>query len=142
MRVTRLVTLVDAGWRGFRDAVRDRESRLDDTTATGWRLRDLVGHVVGWESETARRLAIFRVDGVQLEPFLGTDELNAESVRRYGALSTARLLDELDRTHSRLVGEVRSLSEAQLGQNDGWAASIVAGNTYEHYAEHAAEIAA
>ena len=133
MRLTELVALVDDGWRPFRASVRERESHLDERTGTGWRVRDLVAHVVGSEGETARRLAIFRVDGVRLEPFLGADELNAESVRRYGAMSVARLLDELDRTHAGLVGEIRALSEAQLGADGAWA---------ELDALHASEIGA
>lgn len=142
MPVAELVRRVEEGWRPFRGAVGARRDALDERTSTGWRLRDLVAHVVGWEGETARRLTIFRIDGVRLEPFLGTDALNAESVARYGRMSVPLLLDELDRTHDALVHEVRTLSDDELLRNDAWAELIVAANTFDHYAEHAAEIAA
>lgn len=140
MHVAELVTRIDDGWRTFRDAVTAHRSSLEARTSLGWRYRDLVAHVLGWEGETARRLAVFRIDGVQFEPFLGTDELNAESVERYGRLSVSGLLDELDRTHDLLLGEVRRLTDVQLRENDAWAEFIVSGNTYRHYAEHVREL--
>ncbi|OLC53993.1 MAG: hypothetical protein AUH85_12780 [Chloroflexi bacterium 13_1_40CM_4_68_4] len=141
MHVIDLVRRIDDAWLAFRAAVTAHRGGLEERTSVGWRYRDLVAHVLGWEGETARRLAIFRVDGVQFEPFLGADELNAESVARYSRLSVGGLLDELDRTHELLLGEVRNLSEAQLRHNQSWAESVVAGNTYRHYAEHARELA-
>ena len=129
---------VARGWVPFRAAVRAADA--ERTISAGWRVRDLVAHVLGWEAETARRLAVFRRDGVQLEPPLPTDELNADSVARYGRLRLRTLLDELDRTHAALVHEIGALSDAELRANDAWARTIIAGNTYDHYAEHESEV--
>ena len=131
-----LVSHIEAGWRPFRAAVDAHRAALERRTSSGWRFRDLVAHVAGWEGDVARRLAVYRIDGVQLEPHLGADELNAEHVARYGRMSTALLLEELDRTHELLVLEVRKLSKAQLRRNSAWAEGIVATNTFRHYADH------
>ncbi|OLC53296.1 MAG: hypothetical protein AUH85_14495 [Chloroflexi bacterium 13_1_40CM_4_68_4] len=136
--MTALLERVAESWREFRGSV--REDDLARVTSAGWRVRDLLAHVVGWEAETARRLAVFRHDGVQLEPLLPVDEFNSDSVSRYARLSATTLLDELDRTHRALVAEVGSLSDEQLRENGAWAAAIVAGNTFEHYAEHRQEL--
>ena len=137
--MSELVHRIDEGWGTFRAAVTARRGGLDQRTPAGWRYRDLIAHVLGSEGETARRLAILRIDGVQLEPFFAADELSAESVARYSRLSVGGLLDELDRTHQALLGEVRGLSEAQLRQNRSWAEAVVARATFRHYAEHASE---
>jgi hypothetical protein len=137
--VSELIRHIEEGWGAFRAAVTARRGGLEGRTPAGWRYRDLIAHVLGSEGETARRLAIFRIDGIRLEPFLTADELSAESVARYSRLSVGGLLEELDRTHQVLLAEVRSLAEAQLRQNESWAEAVVAGNTYRHYAEHAGE---
>jgi len=39
-------------------------------------------------------------------------------------------------SYRRFRREVSSLTDEQLAANEGWAASIIAGNSYDHYAEH------
>ncbi len=43
-------------------------------------------------------------------------------------------------TFNRLRRQLQRLSDQQLVADDGWAARSIAGNTYEHYAEHAADV--
>ena len=35
---------------------------------------------------------------------------------------------------------VGRLTDAQLSAHDGWLAAMIAGNTYDHYAEHLADL--
>ena len=39
-------------------------------------------------------------------------------------------------TFNRLRRQLARLTDQQLVANDGWAAHVIAGDTYEHYEEH------
>ena len=43
-------------------------------------------------------------------------------------------------TFNRLRRQLGRLTDQQLVADDGWAAAIIAGNTYDHYDEHAADV--
>ncbi len=146
-----LLVAVDDGWRAFRDAVRGiGRARLGDATGAGWTYRDLLAHVAAWEDLTARRLRVFLADGrtpwpgdeaaLGLPGFRDVDEFNARVVASHRLVGAEALLDEIDTAHRALRAELERLSDEQVHRNDDWAIAIVAGNTYGHYAEHAAEI--
>ena len=143
---------VDVAWKGFREAVRHvGRAKMDQPTGAGWTYHDLVAHVAGWHDLSARRLRLFRTTGalpgagdeaaVGVPSFSGADEFNARLVSAHRLVGAEALVDELDTTFRAVRAEIALLDDAQLSAHDGWAAALVAGNTFDHYAEHAPELA-
>lgn len=146
-----LLRQVEDGWRTFRAAVRGiGRDRMDQPTGAGWAYRDLVAHVAAWEDLTARRLRRFRETGtfpgpgdegaLGVAPFDDADAFNARVVASHRLVDAAALLDELDRAHRALRGELEPLTDQQVHANDDWVLAIVAGNSYGHDREHAPEL--
>ena len=146
-----LVQRIDVGWRPFRDRVRGLgRARIDERTAAEWTFRDLIAHVAAWEQLTARRLAIFRETGEQKGPaeVEDVDVFNKRVVEAHRLVGAEALIDELDTAHRALVREVAALSNDQVSRDVrdtpsgpvSWVVAIVAGSSYEHYDEHAAEL--
>ena len=46
----------------------------------------------------------------------------------------------MEMTFNRLHRQMSRLTDAQLHADDGWAAHVIGGNTFDHYAEHMAEL--
>ncbi len=141
----------DAGWRPFRDAVRGLgRGRLEEGTSAGWTYRDLVAHVAAWEDLTARRLFAFRETGDRTYPedARDTDAFNARVAEAHRLVGPEALIDELDTAHRRLTAEIARLSDEQMRHDvqptawgpQSWVVAVVAGNTFGHYREHAAEM--
>ncbi len=113
---------------------------MDRRTPVGWTRHDLVAHVAAWEAHAAGRLARYRETGVP-PPFEGeVDEMNARFIAGHRLVGPEALVDELDASHRRLLDELGRLDDAQIAAHDAWVAMVVGANTFEHYAEHAAEL--
>ena len=146
-----LAARVDAGWRPFREAVRGLgRARLDERTPAGWSYHDLIAHVAAWEELTARRLRTLHESGDRTEPEAAADAFNAHVVATHRLVGAEALLDELDTAHRSLLAALEGLSDDEVAAEvqetpwgpASWVVAIVAGNTYGHYAEHAAELEA
>jgi hypothetical protein len=146
-----LLERIEDGWRPFRDAVRGLgRARMDERTAAGWTYRDLVAHVAAWEDLTARRLAAYRETGERTYPedARDTDAFNARVAEAHRLVGAEALVDELDTAHRRLAGEIARLTADQMSADvqptawgpQSWVVAVVAGNTFGHYREHAAEM--
>jgi hypothetical protein len=143
---------VDAAWD---DLVREVDALGPDsltlTGPDGWAVKDHLFHVAAWELslvallEGRDRLAEMGVAGVAEE----TEAINEAIWRLHRDASPEEALDSFREAHRRLVAALGNLSDEDLGRpyshfqpSDpeekspvvGW----VAGNTYEHYAEHVA----
>jgi DinB family protein len=146
-----LLRLVDEAWRPFRERVRDLgRGRIGEATGAGWTYRDLIAHVAAWEDLTARRLRALRTAGrlpgpgdeaaLGVAAFRDADDFNARVVSSHRLVGAEALHDELDTAHRSLRSELEQLPDERLHEHDGMVIGMVAGNTYGHYAEHAAEI--
>lgn len=146
-----LLERVDAGWKPFRDAIRSLgRARINDATSVGWTYRDLIAHVAAWEDLTARRLQTYRETGERTypAPARDTDAFNARVVESHRLVGAEALVDELDTAHRRLVEAIRQLSDEQVAAEvqptafgpQPWVVAVVAGNSFGHYTEHAAEV--
>src|SRR6266536_711880 len=112
-----LLAMVDEHWKRFREAIRHvGRAKMDQPTGAGWTFHDLVAHVSGWHDLTARLVKSHRLVGAEA------------------------LTDELDTTYRALRGELAHLTDEQIHLNDDWVIKVVAGNTYDHYDEHANEL--
>jgi hypothetical protein len=146
-----LLGRVDEAWRPFREAVRGvGRARMNQATGTGWTYRDLVAHVAAWHDLTTRRLRKFRETGtfpgpgdevsLGLPAFSDADDFNARVMASHRLVGAEALVDELDTAFRSLRSEIAQLNDEQIHANADWVVAIVAGNTYDHYAEHAAEL--
>lgn len=145
-----LVDRIDAAWRPFCHAVGALRGRLDDRTTAGWSLREMVAHVAAWEDLTANRLRTFCETGERTYPeeARDTDGFNARVAETHRATPTDALLAELDGAHARLLAEISQLSDEQMRTDvqatawgpQSWVVAVVAGNSFGHYREHAAEV--
>ncbi|HVR88093.1 MAG TPA: DinB family protein [Candidatus Limnocylindria bacterium] len=138
-----LLARVDVGWRPLREAVRGLgRARLDERAPTGWSYHDLLAHIAAWEDLTARRLRTLRETGQRTQPAeaLDIDGFNARIVETHRLVGAEALVDELDTSHRALRRELEQLTDVQIQGGLGWAVVIVAGSSYGHYAEHAAEL--
>ena len=146
-----LLARVDDAWRPFREAVRGvGRARMNEPTGSGWTFRDLLAHLAGWHDLTARRLRRFRTTGAFSGPgdeaglgipaFADADAFNARLVSSHRLVGAEALVDELDTTFRAVRSELTQLTDDQVRANDGWVSSVVGGNTYGHYEEHAKEL--
>ena len=148
-----LLARVDEGWRSFRESVRHvGRSGMDRQTGAGWTFHDLFAHIAGWHDLAARRLRVLRLTGalpgpgdessVGIPAFATADEFNARLVSSHRLVGAEALVDELDATFHALRAEIALLTDAQIHAADDRVIADVAGNTYDHYAEHASELEA
>lgn len=130
------------------------EARMERGGVTGdWAVKDLIGHLTAWES---RPVAWFRAvrAGIAPEPPRWDRQLDETQVNAWIFESNRRrplseLLAESRATFEQLLNLVEATSEEELTSHDRFAwlngsslREVIAGNTYEHYQEHAQQIRA
>jgi hypothetical protein len=149
--ISELLARMDDGWRSFREAVRHvGRAKMGEPSGGGWTYHDLFAHIAAWQDLTARRVRVFRTTGafpgasdetaLGVQPFKDADEFNARVVSSHRLVGAEALVDELDATFRALRSEVAQLTDDQIHANEDWVSSIVRGNTYGHYEEHAKEL--
>ena len=129
---------MDAGWAEFHGLVQSMPGeRLEARIAEGqWTRKQMLGHVATWHDLTAERLARFVESGEPQALDDEADAINARAARTAQGRATGEIVLGLDDSYRRLRHAVARLIDSQLPAHDGWADAVIAGNTYEHYAEH------
>ncbi|HUQ44098.1 MAG TPA: DinB family protein [Candidatus Limnocylindria bacterium] len=135
---------MDEAWAAFRERAQAIPvQRLDARIGTdGWSLKQMLAHVWTWHDLTSDRLNAFASSGEPAELQDDPDAINARAARTAGGRTTGEILAGMEDSYRRLRREVGRLTDAQLAANDAWAATVLAGNTYDHYAEHLPDLAA
>ncbi|HUG56499.1 MAG TPA: DinB family protein [Candidatus Limnocylindrales bacterium] len=162
---------MDEAWPPFRmSAAALGHARLESPTPVGWTFKAMLAHVAAWHRSAARRLRAFRetgqtgtpdpagADALYEELGLGAahrealgrgwdmDRFNAAVAEAAASRAPADVLRDLDASFTLVRDEAGRLSDAEVAADvqDGrsWAVALVAGDTYEHYEEHRAELAA
>jgi hypothetical protein len=142
---------IEAGWKQLVELVKQVEDAagLNKVGADGWTVKDHLAHLAAWEHsllallEGRDRSGAMGLD----EPLEEIDSIN-EAIRTLHATDTAdEALGYFRDSHAQLMAAIGKLDDADLEKpyshyqaNEpdekrpvvGW----VAGNTYEHYAEH------
>jgi hypothetical protein len=113
--------------------------RWDETLPAGWTLKEMVGHLAYWEDTVPTFVESIRA-GAARESSGSVDEQNARVAAAVRSLARDDVLDQLESAHRRAVDLVRSLNEDELA--DGRILEKLAGDTYEHYPEHFADLGA
>jgi hypothetical protein len=113
--------------------------RWDETLPAGWTLKEMVGHLAYWEDTVPTFVESIRA-GAARESSGSVDEQNARVAAAVRSLARDDVLEQLESAHRRVVDLVRSLNEDELA--DGRILEKLAGDTYEHYPEHFADLGA
>jgi hypothetical protein len=71
---------------------------------TGWRVRDVVGHIATWDREVAKSLRANMAGFEYLTPDLDEDEneFNEAAVREQRKLTSEQILDEFEKAYDEL----------------------------------------
>lgn len=135
---------MDEGWATFGDRVRSIPAeQLPVQIAEGaWTRKQMLAHITAWHDLTSDRLAKFAEKGepVGLPGDEHEDAINTRTARGADGRTTGEILYGLDDSFRRLRRAVARLSDVQLAAEDGWAAAVIAGNSFDHYAEHLADL--
>jgi uncharacterized protein (TIGR03083 family) len=150
MKRNELVDRIDRSWRELDDLA----SNVDDEllrapVSDGWTVKDHLVHLAAWEEsllallEGRDRAAAMGVPGME---DAGTEAINAAVFDQHRDQAPDQALAGFRQTHRRLLDRLAQLSDEDLSRPysdfqpgtgeerpvGGW----VAGNTFEHYAEH------
>ena len=137
-----LLARIDPAWGAFRNAVEARRADgFGARTASGWTIRAMIAHVAAWHDATSYRLFRFAAT-LHGQPKVEADDdaFNARVASETEDRSDDQVLSALDRSFDRLRVAVAELPPGFAAADDGWVEAVVAGNTFDHYAEHLDEL--
>ena len=140
--VGQVLARMDEDWAAFRGRIAAIPlERLADPLGDGaWSRKQMLAHIVTWHDLTVDRLSRFAESGEPQGLEGDADAINARAARAAEGRTTGEILLALDDSFRRLRRVVVRLSDGQLYVHDGWAAAVIAGNSYDHYAEHRADL--
>ena len=131
----------DSYFRAFRAlAAQFPRHRIDEPLTREWTRKQMLAHVAAWHDRTTERLIAFIKTGAEQPLGEGIDGFNARVARAAVGRTSGEVLGSLDSSFNRLRRTIAQLTDEQLREHDAWASAVVAGNTYEHYDEHADDL--
>jgi hypothetical protein len=136
------------GHRSIREAIGALPpQRWDEKLPAGWTLKETVGHLAYWESTIPAFVESLRTRTPQEVALLvaddgggDADELNARAAAEARSLSREEILRRWDDAHAEALEVVRSLTDGELA-DDNFIKKFE-GDTYGHYPNHYADLAA
>ncbi len=139
--VNEMFALVDDAWRQFlRAASAFPSERMDERLNEGWTRKQMLAHISAWHDLTHDRLGKLILTGESVDLVENADAINARVARQAIGRTAGETLKEMEMTFNRLRRQLGRLTDEQLSADNGWAARIIAANTYEHYKEHRADV--
>ena len=135
---------MDRGWADFHGRVtsmptEDLAARIGDD---GWTRKQMLAHITTWHDLAVDRLVRFADSGEPVVLTEDADVINARAGRAAEGRTIGEILLAMADSYRRFRREVGTLTDEQLGAHAGWAAAIIAGNSFEHYAEHLPDLEA
>jgi hypothetical protein len=131
-----LLQRIESSWSAFLITLEDlTEDQLMEPGAVGeWSLKELLGHVAFWD-DLGRENAALALSG-QARQFDDFEALNQadHAARRGRTLAEERAA--MHQAHAALVADLEDRGELDAAAID----QAIAGSTYEHYDEHAADV--
>jgi hypothetical protein len=140
--VAETLARMDEGWSTFHRRVHSLASQLlEQRLAEGsWTRKQMLAHIGTWHDRTVEALSRLTETGGVPDVTEETDAINARAARAAVGRTTGEILFALDDSYRLVHRAVSRLTDAQLSAHDGWAVVMIAGNTYDHYAEHLADL--
>ena len=120
------------------------EEHLNETWLGTWSIKDVVAHIVGWQTELGpalERLSRGERPVPEGVSYADVDTWNARFAEAGRGAEAADLLLELDKSHERFMHLADAVPEARF-QKGKTAYTIVAMNSAHHYREHGDQIRA
>jgi hypothetical protein len=116
---------------------------------TGWRVRDIVGHIATWDQEVTKSLQAYHAGSEYIIPGMDGDETdyNEKAVLDRQKLSTQQILNEFEHAHNELKKAVEEMPTERFpgdlvypwGNERGTITRLVE-YMIEHAIEHQGEI--
>jgi hypothetical protein len=141
--VREIVDQIDEAWRDFYLAATSFPSEHMDehlSEGEGWTRKQMLAHITAWHDLANQRISQLIATGEPGVLDKDTDTINAQVARQAVGRTAGEVLKDMELSFQRLRRQVGRLTDEQLNVHDGWAAAIIGGNTYGHYAEHAEDV--
>lgn len=120
------------------------EQMLQPETCGAWSVKDMLAHIVSWEQHLLSDYArLFSGQPVYEVQDADIDRTNAATFARWKDVPLAEMQAEFARSYEEVEAWLESASEAQLAAPYLYgmtAGEFVRIDTYEHYAEHLAQL--
>ena len=141
--VAELLSRMDAGWTEFRSMMQSMPNeRLEEHLGQGaWTRKQMLAHISTWHDLTIDRLGRYMDSGEPPGLDEHEDEINARAARAATGRTTGEIVQGVEDSYRRLHRQVARLTDEQLEAHEWFALSIVVGNTFGHYEQHAADLA-
>ena len=142
MTMREMFARVEPAFQDFRAAAyRYPAEHMNDRIGEGgWTRKQMLAHITAWHERTVEAISrVAEAGDVPGEPE-PTDVINARAARAAVGRTTGEVLAAMDDSYRQVRRAVSRLTAAQLSARDGWVAAMIAGNTYDHYAEHLADL--
>ena len=140
--VKQVLARMDDGWSAFSHAVHALAPQLleEKLGEDAWTRKQMLAHIAVWHGLAGERLAGFLETGRPVASDEDEDSVNARAARNAVGRTSGEVLLTLEESYRHLRRQVALLTDQQLAARDAWAARTIAGNTYGHYGEHAADL--
>jgi hypothetical protein len=135
---------MDEAWAAFRELVHalPTEQLELHVAGGGWTRKQMLAHITAWHERTIEAIGHVTEAGEPPGEPEETDVINARAARAAVGRTTGEILAAMEDSYRQVRRAVGRLTDAQLSARDGWVAAMIAGNTYDHYAEHLADLEA
>ncbi|MEO8626040.1 MAG: DinB family protein, partial [Candidatus Limnocylindrales bacterium] len=143
LTLRQVVARVDDAFGQFRAAVaRYPKEHMDERLGEDmWTRKQMLAHVAAWHDLTADRLVKMSLSGQPVALDRDVEKVNASAARVAVGKTAGEVLKDLEATFARMRRQLVRMTDVQLHSDDDWVIHIVAANTYEHYADHIADLA-
>lgn len=143
LRIRETLQRLDGGWQAFMHAATSFPAeRMDEhLSEDGWTRKQMLAHITAWHDLTLERVMHLLETGKKSDLTEPEDLINARVARQAAGRTAGEVLKDMDVSFRKLRRLVARLTDEQLVLHDSWAAHVIAGNTYEHYAEHIPDLA-
>lgn len=146
-----LLDQIQSGYRRLEDLLASlSEGQMTTAGVNGpWSVKDNLAHLTVWQDYLLSQLQGFQANTQPPEfmPGLTTeDAINERVYQENKDRPLAEVLDRFRASYQRVLPAVEAMSEEALNSSVPWSATgnplwpFIAGNTYEHYAEHGGNI--
>jgi uncharacterized damage-inducible protein DinB len=145
----RLAELLNQTHESTRALVDGADLNLQVYETSGWRIRDILGHIATWDRQTVKSLSAYQSGADYFISSHDEDDFNEMEARRWGALSSQKVFDEWERARKEFTAAVEQVSTDLYpgdlmypwGDERGTIAHLVE-LMVEHEIEHRDDIAA
>jgi hypothetical protein len=142
MTMREMFARVEPAFARFRSAAYSypAEHMNDRIGDEGWTRKQMLAHIAAWHDLTTDRLIKAGMTGQPVALDREQEAINSAAARVAIGKTAGEVLKDVEATYARLRRQMLRMTDADLRLGDGWAAERIAGNTYEHYAEHMTDL--